>query len=52
MVRPEAARELCRQAILRYLPEDAPDGYEAALHEPREELRQAIVQALQQEAAP
>ena len=52
VVRPEAGRELCRQAILQYVPEDAPARYEAALREPREQLRQAIVTALQQESAP
>jgi hypothetical protein len=52
VVRPQAARELCRQTILRYLPEEAAEEYEAALREPREQLRQAIIKALQQEAAP
>ena len=39
---PEAGRALCRKALLRYLPEDAPDTYRASLAEPRAELRQAV----------
>jgi hypothetical protein len=52
VVRPQAAREFCLDAILRYLPEDAPDLYQAALQGPREALRQAIVEAVHGEAAP
>jgi hypothetical protein len=46
VVRPSAARELCRQAILRYLPENARQEYDAVLRQPREELRLAIIKAL------
>jgi hypothetical protein len=39
---PELGRKLCRDAILEYLPEDAPDDYEASLAPLREELRKAL----------
>jgi hypothetical protein len=48
VVRPAAARELCRDAILRYLSPDAPEHYRDALKLPREELRIAIISALQE----
>ena len=48
VVRPDAGRELCRQAILQYLPENAPDDYEAALEPKREEARKAILAGLVQ----
>lgn len=48
IVLPIAGRELCRQAILRHLPEDAPAQYRAALAGPREELRQAIAAQLRE----
>ncbi len=51
VVRPQAARQLCLDAILRYLPADAPDRHQAALQEPRERLRQAIVKAVAGEGA-
>ena len=51
VVRPEAGRDLCRQAILRYLPEDAPDDYQVALDPPREEVRKEILKLLAEEAA-
>jgi hypothetical protein len=40
--RPEIGRQLCRDAILEYLPESAPDDYEARLAPLREELRRAL----------
>ena len=46
---PEAGRELCRQAILRHLPEDAPETYLAALAPFREELHQTIMARLHEE---
>jgi hypothetical protein len=39
---PEIGRQLCRDAILEYLPEDAPEDYEERLAPLREELRQAL----------
>jgi hypothetical protein len=42
VARPDAGRQLCREAILRYVPEDAVDLYERHLDTRREELRQAI----------
>ena len=42
VTRPEAGRDLCLQAILRYLPEDAPDLYQARLQKPREQVRAAV----------
>lgn len=45
---PEAGRELCRQAILQYLPGDAPERYREALAPVREELRVRIVEALRE----
>jgi hypothetical protein len=46
VARPEAGRELCRQAILKYVPEDAIGEYQIRLDAAREELRQAIVERL------
>jgi hypothetical protein len=40
--RPEAGRNLCRQAILKYLPADAPDQYQSSLELPRRKLRSEI----------
>jgi hypothetical protein len=42
VVRPDEGRELLREAILRYLYEDAPEDYRASLAAPRAELRSAI----------
>jgi hypothetical protein len=42
VVRPTAGRELCKQAILRYVPEDAPDLYEQKLSPWRDQLRNEI----------
>jgi hypothetical protein len=49
VIRPVEGRELCRRAILRYLPEDAPEKYEASLLSPREQMRQGIRFMLGQE---
>jgi hypothetical protein len=46
VVRPEAGRQLCRDAILRYLPEDAPDRYRAALKPHRERVRDEVLRQL------
>ena len=47
IVRPGEAREMCRQAILKYLPGDAPSRYEESLTVPRAELREALVERYQ-----
>ena len=46
VARPEAGRELCRQAILRYVPGNAIAKYEARLAALREELRQALIERM------
>jgi hypothetical protein len=46
VVRPAAGRELCRQAILRYVAEDAPEAYEARLGPLREQVRLEVVRLL------
>lgn len=48
VVRPDAGRELCRQAILRYLPADAPEQYQAALAPHREQARVEILRRVAQ----
>ena len=48
VVRPDAGRELCRQAIMKYLPADAPREYQERLMPHREAARQAILQAMQE----
>jgi len=42
VARPDAGRALCRQAILRYVPESSIKEYRRKLSAVREELRQAI----------
>jgi hypothetical protein len=42
VARPEAGRQLCRDAILKYIPADTPALYQRRLAARREELRQAI----------
>ena len=42
VARPEADREMCRQAILRYVPRSAEANYQARLEAVREQLRGAI----------
>jgi hypothetical protein len=46
VVRPEAGRELCRQAILRHVPADAVADYERLLKIEREKVRLAIIDRL------
>ena len=46
VARPEAGRQLCREAILRWVPEDAIANYASRLADVREELRQAVAQKL------
>jgi hypothetical protein len=48
VVRPDAGRELCRQAILKYLPEDAPDRYRERLAPLRDQVREQILRQLQE----
>jgi hypothetical protein len=43
VARPEAGRELCRQAILRYVPETAISDYRQRLAAVRQKLQQAII---------
>jgi hypothetical protein len=45
VIRPQAARDLCRAAINQYVPETAPADYRAALKPKRDELLQ-IVEAI------
>lgn len=45
---PEAGRELCLQAILEYLPEDAPDAYDEALAPDRQELAGLILESMEE----
>jgi hypothetical protein len=46
VVRAAAGRELCRGAILHYIPESAVDDYRARLHEVQEEARGKILELL------
>jgi hypothetical protein len=46
VARPESGRELCRQAILRYVPGDALRNYNAHLAAARRELREAVARRL------
>lgn len=46
VVQPQAGRELCRQAILKYVPETAPAAYNDRLAAIRAQLRDAIRQRL------
>lgn len=43
VVRPEAGRTLCRNAILKYLNDDDPARYRASLAPAREEVRQEVI---------
>jgi hypothetical protein len=52
VTRPKAGRELCRQAILRYLPENAPEAYEARLAPEREKVRRAVIRLLAEGRTP
>jgi hypothetical protein len=46
VVRPEAGRVLCREAILRYVRTDAPKRYRAMLAPMREQVRQEVARLL------
>jgi hypothetical protein len=48
VVQPEAGRELCRRAILKYLPADAPARYEQKLAPYRQLARQEILRQLRE----
>jgi hypothetical protein len=48
VVRPDAGRELCKQAIFKYLSEDAPNQYIAALKPHREQVRLEVIRQLQE----
>jgi hypothetical protein len=48
VVRPDAGRQLCREAIIRYLSEDAPDCYREALRPYREQVRDEVVRQLRE----
>ena len=42
VVRPEAGRRLCLDAVLKYLPEDAPEQYQSALGPYRNRMRDVL----------
>jgi hypothetical protein len=46
VVRPEAGRQLCRDAILKYVPATAPQTYQRKLRKPREAARVAIARRI------
>ena len=46
VVRPEAGRELCRQAILKYLNLDDPQKYEEAIRPVQHEVREEVTRRL------
>ena len=46
------ARALCQRAILKYLPEDAPEQYQSSLELPRRKLRAEIKRLLKAGGAP
>lgn len=46
VVRPDQGRQLCRDAILRYIDEDGIDRYRRVLATAREEARQAIAERM------
>ncbi len=47
VVRPEAGRDLCREAILQYIDEDAPAKYGAKLEAAREEMHEHVLRLLE-----
>jgi hypothetical protein len=49
VVRPDAGRQLCREAILRYVSEDAPARYRERLDEPRAAVRAEVLRLLAEE---
>ena len=48
VVRPEAGRELCRQAILKFVDEDAPTLYREKLAPLREQVRKEVARLLEE----
>jgi hypothetical protein len=48
VVRPDAGRQLCLDAILKYLSDDAPNLYQAALQPHREQVREEVLRQLQE----
>jgi hypothetical protein len=48
VVRPDAGRQLCLEAILNYLSEDAPALYQRALRPHREQVRDEILRTLRE----
>jgi hypothetical protein len=48
VVRPGAGRELCRQAILKYVSEKAPGEYRNALEPHREQVREEVLRQLRE----
>jgi hypothetical protein len=46
VVRPEQGRQLCRDAILRYIHDDGIDAYRRALATAREEARRAVAERI------
>jgi hypothetical protein len=48
VVRPDAGRQLCRDAILQYLSEDAPYKYREALEPHRERVRDEVLRQLRE----
>jgi hypothetical protein len=48
VVRPEAGRELCRQAIMKYVSAEAPGEYRGALEPHREQVRAEVIRQLQE----
>jgi hypothetical protein len=46
VVRPEQGRQLCRDAILRYVHDDGIDAYRRALATAREEARRAVAERM------
>jgi hypothetical protein len=48
VVRPDAGRQLCLDAILKYLSDDAPNLYQAALQPHREQVHEEVLRQLQE----
>jgi hypothetical protein len=46
VVRPDAGRDLCRQAILRYVPDGAIQAHKGRLHSARETVRHHVAELL------
>jgi hypothetical protein len=46
VVRPEQGRQLCREAIIKYIDQDGVDQYESALDEAREEVKAVIAEKM------